>query len=111
MWTYAPNDSSCTRPACSGHRDHHSGVVTKQMQDKGAITMLQFEPAVTDKKTSKPVEFVIFCGLRRRISPRSPSAADVAVGKRVRLLGTLSAAGNGQATLGSCVLQKQGADK
>jgi hypothetical protein len=84
------------------------GVVAKQLQDKGAITMLQFDPPVTDKKTNKPVEFAVFCGLRRRVRVKSPAAVELAVGKRVTLVGQLSAAGNDQATLTSCVLQKQG---
>jgi hypothetical protein len=87
------------------------GVVARQMQDKGAITMLQLKPLVTDRKTSKEVDFVIFCSLRKPVPVDSPAAADLAVGKRVRLVGNMFAAGNGQATLGPCDVEKQGSEK
>lgn len=83
------------------------GVVSNLAKDKGAITMIQFAPPVTDKKTNKPVDLIVFCGLKDKIPEGSPAAADVAVGKHVHLIGSLSAAGNGQATLYSCVVQKQ----
>jgi hypothetical protein len=83
------------------------GVVAKQSQDKGAITMIQFEPSVKDKKTGKDVEFTVFCGLLKPVSIGSSDAAGLAVGQRVKLSGNLSAAGNGQATLNSCIILRQ----
>jgi hypothetical protein len=87
------------------------GVVAKHSVDKGAIVMLQFAPSVTDKKTDKAVDFVVFCGLRKPVAVGSPEAAGIAVGKRVRLVGSMFAAGNGQATIGPCDVEKQGNEK
>ena len=80
------------------------GVVHKRMEDKGAIHMIQFLPPNKDRKTGTPVELVIFCGLQPPIPVGDKTAADLAVGKKVTIRGTMFAAGNGQATLGPCTL-------
>ncbi len=80
------------------------GVVHKQAKSKTVINLVQFKPAIKDRKTGKPVEFIVFCGLRPFVPIREKAGADLAVGKKVTLRGTVIAAGNGQVTLTDCQL-------
>jgi hypothetical protein len=83
------------------------GTIAKQSVNKGAIVMVQFQPPIKDRKTGKPVEWVVFCALRPPVPVGAPGAADLAVGKKVKLRGTMVAAGNGQATLSSCDIVRE----
>jgi hypothetical protein len=77
------------------------GVIHKRAEDKGMIVRIDFQVPVRLKGDKKD-DFVIFCGLKDRVSLKGKEAADLAVGKTVTIRGKLTAGGNGQATLYQC---------
>ena len=77
------------------------GVIHKRAEDKGMIVRIDFQVPVKLKGDKKD-DFVIFCGLKDKVSLKDKEAADLAVGKAVTIRGKLTAGGNGQATLYQC---------
>ena len=77
------------------------GVIHKRAEDKGMIVRIDFQVPVKLKGDKKD-DFVIFCGLKDKVSLEDKAAAALAVGKTVTIRGKLAAGGNGQATLYQC---------
>lgn len=84
------------------------GVVGSLNESKGQVGMFRFNVMVKDRKTDKMVGFTIFCGLKEPLPEGDKRLDEIAVGKRVTIRGNSFAMGNGQVTLGGCVIVREG---
>jgi hypothetical protein len=80
------------------------GVVAAHSESKGSVRMIQFKPMVKDRKTGKMVTFVVFCSLKSPLPKGDKRLDAIAVGRRVAVRGSSFAMGNGQVTMGPCII-------
>ena len=86
------------------------GVVSKHMELKGEVHMIQFDVMVKDRKKDKMDGFTIFFSLKDRVPKGDKRLDEFAVGKKVTVQGKSFAMGNGQVTLMNCFIVRE-ADK
>jgi hypothetical protein len=86
------------------------GVVSKHMQIKGEVHMIQFDVMVKDREKDKRQGFTIFFSLKDRVPKGDKRLEEFAVGKKVTVRGKSFAMGNGQVTLMNCFVVRE-ADK
>jgi hypothetical protein len=86
------------------------GVVSKHMELKGEVHMIQFDVMVKDRKKDKMDGFTIFFSLKDRVPNGDKRLDEFAVGKKVTVQGKSFAMGNGQVTLMNCFIVRE-ADK
>jgi hypothetical protein len=83
------------------------GIVAAHSESKGSVGMIQFKPMVKDNKTGKAVQFVVFCSLKSPLPKGDKRLDEIAVGKRVAVRGKSFAMGNGQVTMGPCIIVRK----
>jgi hypothetical protein len=83
------------------------GVVAGQSEYKGKVAVIKFELMVKDRKKDKMVDFTVFCSLKDPLPKGDKGLDEIAVGKKVTVLGKSTAMGNGQVTLTGCIVVRK----